>query len=179
MVLIKRITAYNLDRCGKYRNYRICYDGIKYQSDCPSGNAIECEGWTKESLISMAGRDNTVYFNGELVIDSGVSLEFLNQQTAEAVALREFQDLQYKLNKIAAKADYLMRDVTWGSEEAYAAEVTETNTEITAFNKLAESAKVAGAGAVESVKAAGASALMVPVVVGVLFIGAVLVVLKK
>ena len=69
MVQIKRIKAYNLDRCGKYRNYRICPDGIKYQSDCPDGNAIECEGWSEQQLINMAGLGNIIYFNGELVHD--------------------------------------------------------------------------------------------------------------
>ena len=65
-----RITAYNYDpSCDKYRNYRTCPDGIKYQSDCGSGNSIECEGWTKQQLISMAGLGNIIYFNGELVHD--------------------------------------------------------------------------------------------------------------
>ena len=70
---IIRITAYNYDpSCDKYRNYRTCPDGIKYQSDCGSGNSIECEGWSEQQLISMAGLGNIIYFNGELVHDPTV-----------------------------------------------------------------------------------------------------------
>lgn len=191
MVTIAKITAWGLDCQGNYRNYRICPDGIKYQSDCPAGNATSCSnsgtsyGWSKDQLITMAGQANMIYFNGELVVDSGVPIEILNQLTAEAVALREAEDLAYEQAKIQRAADYLnSKTAIWDNQEAYSLEVQETTAEINTFNAELEQllqGKAAGTttqpAGTQPVKVAGLNPL-IPVALALAGVAAVVVMAK-